>query len=176
MENATLTEYLVSENQSLLSQARRVVSRLPAPVYASEIAEAGGQRIGAQIRHVLEFYSVFLNGFEQGVLDYDARPREGELETDPAAALRRIEEMVRRFDRVRGLPAGLELQVRAEDADPQMSDCWLPSTAGRELQFLRSHAIHHFALIALLLRAIGLPVEPDFGVAPSTLRYQAEAA
>ena len=35
---------------------------------------------------------------------------------------------------------------------------------------LSSHTIHHFALIGITLRESGLAVDPDFGVANSTLR------
>ena len=51
-----------------------------------------------------------------------------------------------------------------------------PSTVRRELIFLVSHTVHHYALIAVMLRhqAVGLPA--DFGVAPSTLRHQRRLA
>ena len=48
---------------------------------------------------------------------------------------------------------------------------FLISSVGRELQVLSSHTIHHFALMAMTLRVLGVPVDPDFGMAPSTLRY-----
>ena len=51
-----------------------------------------------------------------------------------------------------------------------------PSSLARELQFLTSHTIHHFAVIALILRAMDVEVDREFGVAPSTLRYWTEAA
>jgi hypothetical protein len=63
-----------------------------------------------------------------------------------------------------------ELAVRIENAD---EDVYLTSSVGRELQALSSHTIHHFALIAIALRVHGLEVDPDFGMSPSTLRYQA---
>jgi hypothetical protein len=47
------------------------------------------------------------------------------------------------------------------------------SSVRRELQALSSHTIHHFALMAVTLRAHGLEVDPAFGMSPSTLRYQA---
>jgi hypothetical protein len=58
--------------------------------------------------------------------------------------------------------------VRAEGGED-----WLPSTISRELQALSSHTIHHFALIAVILRLHGIFLDPEFGVSPSTLRYQA---
>jgi hypothetical protein len=68
-----------------------------------------------------------------------------------------------------------------EDAtDTGLADPFLMSSVGRELQTLSSHTIHHFALIGMTLLAHGVAVDPDFGMAPSTLRYKqsmkAEAA
>ena len=47
-----------------------------------------------------------------------------------------------------------------------------PSTIERELKFLVSHTVHHYAIIALQLRHQGVEPGPEFGVAPSTLRYE----
>ena len=52
---------------------------------------------------------------------------------------------------------------------------WVWSSGLRELDFLQSHTIHHFALIAYKLEALGIEVEDNFGVAPSTLKYWKEA-
>jgi len=52
----------------------------------------------------------------------------------------------------------------------------MESSVSRELQVLSSHTIHHFALIAMTLRLHGVEMDPDFGMAPSTLRYLAHAA
>jgi hypothetical protein len=61
-----------------------------------------------------------------------------------------------------------------EDAeDSGVRDDVMESTVTRELQVLSSHTVHHFALIALTLRAHGVQIEPDFGTTPSTLRYRA---
>jgi hypothetical protein len=65
--------------------------------------------------------------------------------------------------------------VRMEDA-AAVCEPFMESSIDRELQVLSSHTIHHFALIAMTLRLHGVEMPPDFGMAPSTLRYQAEAA
>ena len=49
---------------------------------------------------------------------------------------------------------------------------WIVSTISRELQYLASHTVHHYALIALHLRDAGFTTDPDFGVAPSTLKHR----
>jgi len=48
---------------------------------------------------------------------------------------------------------------------------WSESTVKRELQYLQAHTIHHYALIALILRIQGITPHDEFGVAPSTLRH-----
>jgi hypothetical protein len=42
------------------------------------------------------------------------------------------------------------------------------STLARELRALASHTIHHYALVAVVLRLRGVAVPAHFGVAPST--------
>jgi hypothetical protein len=48
-----------------------------------------------------------------------------------------------------------------------------PSTLVRELLFLVSHTVHHFAVIRLLLAAEGIDPGEEFGTAPSTLAHAA---
>ena len=62
------------------------------------------------------------------------------------------------------------LQVRSETPMPGVPE-WCGSTVYRELQFLVSHTIHHYAIIGTILRSRGFEPGMDFGVAPSTLRH-----
>ena len=47
----------------------------------------------------------------------------------------------------------------------------LPSTVGRELEYLFHHMVHHLALIGVYLRSQGVTLADDFGVAPSTIKF-----
>ena len=68
------------------------------------------------------------------------------------------------------LPAGEKvLFVKPEDVADK--DFWCASSIERELEFLQSHTIHHYALIGFKLRAFGFDLPVEFGVAPSTLRF-----
>ena len=51
---------------------------------------------------------------------------------------------------------------------------WSRSSVLRELDFLRSHTVHHYSLIAMLLRLHEIDPGAEFGVAPSTLRHWEE--
>ena len=63
------------------------------------------------------------------------------------------------------------LQV-ALDCTEDEAPRWAPSSVARELQFLVSHTVHHYAVIAAMLRPQGIEPGVDFGVAPSTLKYE----
>jgi hypothetical protein len=122
----------------------------------------------------MEFYECFLDGLAGGRIDYDARKRDLSVETSRQTAQARIRILTRRLQSEPALRVDSLVSVRMEDsAGSRISEPLLVSSVGRELQVLSSHSIHHFALIAMTLRALGVPVDPDFGMAPSTLRYRA---
>lgn len=167
---------LAEDNLAFLQQARDLVSRLSDEVYARTGHPVFGSGVGAHVRHVLDHYSKLLAGLPGGRIDYDAREREVAIETERAAAL----------DRLDAIMAGLrELQQAPDRAIEVKMDCgdqsdvqrwWSQSTIRRELQFLISHTVHHYALIRLILKIQGIDAGPQFGVAPSTLRHHAQLA
>jgi len=164
---------LVGSNVHLLVQAMSLAERIDDDLYRRRAGPAG-HRVGAHMRHIIEFYECFFDGLESNHVDYDARKRDESLENNPRAAAGKIRSIIQRLERDPALRSKAVIWVRMEDAEADaVSDPYLASSPGRELQVLRSHTIHHFALIAVALEAQGVPVEPDFGVAPSTLRYQA---
>jgi hypothetical protein len=160
---------LVEANLKLLDDAARVVSSLDDRTYTEPTL--GGQRVGAQFRHVIEFYQSFLDGLARQSIDYDARKRDVSIEQSRSAALAQIESLTRRLSVLGRADGDMPLHVVAEDA-PEYS---MRSTVCRELQALRSHTIHHFAVVAMALHAWGVPIDPYFGVAPSTLTARAAA-
>ena len=52
------------------------------------------------------------------------------------------------------------------------ANVWHASSVSREIEFVHSHTIHHYAVIARLIAEAGESVSNDFGVAPSTLRFR----
>jgi uncharacterized damage-inducible protein DinB len=67
----------------------------------------------------------------------------------------------------------LDMAIRVRhDYEAEREEDWAGSTLGRELHFLFSHTVHHYALIAAQLRQIGLPIPEGFGISPATLRFR----
>ncbi|HVS19297.1 MAG TPA: DinB family protein [Planctomycetota bacterium] len=178
--DAAATASLARANALVLRQGAALVARLEArqfceaPVLAGlpEAARGAFARgaVGAHFRHVLDHYDSFLAGLHSGRVDYDRRERERELERDPCLARERLQSCADRFERIVSSELDRALVVLTASMPGRARES--RSSLGRELQFLASHTVHHYALIAVLVRLWGVAPDDDFGVAPSTLAFE----
>jgi hypothetical protein len=165
---------LIAINVRWLRQALRLLERLDDTVYATTAPGFAPHRAGAHLRHVLEFYQCFLEGLESSHIDYDARRRDESVERSRNAATAAIRSIIHALETHADVRQERIVWVRMEDAPGSgVRDTFMESSLSRELQVLSSHTIHHFALIAMTLRAHGVELAADFGMAPSTLRHLA---
>jgi uncharacterized damage-inducible protein DinB len=161
---------------AVLLQGKDLLERLGQEEFAAGNPLGNGASIGAHYRHSLDHFRQLFSGLESGMVDYDARTRESLLETDRAAALAATESLRTAAKDLRKLGAEDPLEVRCgvtyggEDAGTASS------TLGREMMFCISHAIHHYAIIAMVLRSGQKAVPDGFGVAPSTMRHRQQTA
>ena len=144
----------------------------------AEISERAGlpfeQQIGPHLRHIIEHYEAFLNGLDQGVIDYDNRNRNREIERDPALARRRCDELAAGYT-ARLSRSWPETLAVAFDGGAAGDDRFVSgSTPLRELLFVAGHAVHHYALLRLLLKQSGLTLPENVGKAAATIRYERE--
>jgi len=116
-------------------------------------------------------------------IQYDQRVRGGPLENDVNEAKKRIHsllnilEELKIFNDKNGIVS--EENVYASfmlSSDPKDPEIQLKSTIGRELGFTAHHAIHHLAMVrVIVLQTLGLDeteLPDDFGKAPSTIRFE----
>lgn len=172
----TAMKELIETNVDLLFQGVALLNQISDAAYMDVAPGPMKQRVGAQIRHVLEFYECFLDGVESAHVDYDARQRDELLERSRTVAITRMMCIAGRLRAMAGLRADSVVWTAMED-HPETTGCrFLMSSVGRELQVLCSHTIHHYALVAFTLAAHGIAVKKTFGVAPSTLRYREQKA
>jgi hypothetical protein len=167
---------LLAMNAAWLDQAAALLREMDDETYSASPKCVSPHRVGGHLRHILEFYECFLNGIQGCIVDYDARRRDLAIERSRTVALSTIENLRDRLSGLTNIDQDHRLRVRMEDAEGSgVTHDLLESSVGRELQVLSSHTIHHFALIAFTLRVLGFSVDRSFGMAPSTLRYQAKA-
>lgn len=162
---------LAAGNLAYLRQALELVRRIRDDDYRGASPELPRGGVGAQFRHIFDHYDCFLRGLEGGRIDYDQRERHPELESERARAIEKLERLMQALLALPHADLRRAVQVSLDCGEgPQRT--WSTSTVARELQFLVSHTVHHFAVIALLLRREGVEPGVDFGVAPSTLKYE----
>lgn len=167
----TTIRTLALDNVRYLEQAVHLVENLTDTQYADPAPLKMGSSVGAHLRHCIDHYDNALAGIPRQRIDYDARRREVRLETSRVDGLAKLRELAEGLRAISELP-DQRLMVKMDCGDEETEACWwTESSIRRELQFLISHTVHHFAIIKMALTAAGLTVGADFGMAPSTLRY-----
>ena len=169
-QNPERSHPLIRQNYTVLLQAQDLIERTSDADFTRQVK--GSSSVGAQVRHVLEFYECFLDGLDTLHIDYDARKRNLAIESSRSAALAMLRAIIRRLDRQSDGSFDTLIWVRAEGGLDNEQRDWLTSSTERELQVLASHAVHHLALVAMMLRLSGVEPGQNVGVAASTLRYR----
>ncbi|MBW8782227.1 MAG: DinB family protein [Verrucomicrobia bacterium] len=161
----------VRDNLAAIEQGLDLLTDISPAHYVQRAPLCFNSTAGGHLRHVIEHYLSFLQGLQTGEVDYEARSRDPLIESDPDYAAGQLEIIKRRLAAFAEANADRPLRVRVETAPSGAVAPWSASTALRELEFLLSHTVHHYALVAVVCRLAGQAVPPDFGMAPSTLRY-----
>lgn len=152
------------------------VEAVSAEAYREACVDLSGSTMGAHVRHCLDHFLTLARGLRTGRFDYDDRDRALDVECDrgcAAALARRLSAELRAGLRAADLRRPVDVRTASS---PDGEVAWQRSSLGRELQFVIGHTVHHAAMIAASCRGRGLATAPPFGVAPSTLRHNADSA
>jgi len=155
------------------NQISALLRQLPPDVYTCPIALFHGSTVGQHFRHILEFYTCLLEGCDKAYIDYGSRARNDSIAENQEIAISVLESVISAVVR---LDVRQVLQIEGEFSDSSTSKPTYLSSLGRELQYAFDHAVHHLAIIRMGLEAHfpEISVDPDLGVAPSTLRHRKE--
>ncbi len=161
---------LIEANRNCLQQGMDFLRLIPADLYSKPCQGVFGSSIGGHFRHNLDHYQAFKDGFSKGRVDYDARERQPAIENEPGIAAEVSQQLLAFFDNIAGEDLDKTMQIRMDDGG---DSAWSRTSLRRELQFLLSHTIHHYALVVSIAARFGYADFPDgFGIAPSTLHYK----
>lgn len=165
---------LLNENISLLGQARYLLQNLDDTLYTQEHSTAASS-VAKHFRHVFNHYEALLKA-TGGKIDYETRERGTAVETDRLTAIAKANSLI---EALPGLLTQLNTSntLRVERvirlADGKLEAAEYTSSLARELDFVHQHTVHHFAVIALIVAQHTVALPPDFGMSPSTLRFNA---
>jgi len=161
----------------MLHKAEEIIQVLPKNKYNHIEKPYFESCLGKHIRHILDHYLCFSRDLSSGTIDYDRRQRNAQLETDKGEALSTIQSIcafLQDLQKREVNDAPLRIQLCSDAGEPKGAPT--DSSIARELQFLQGHSVHHYALIATMLKFYDVPVSRDFGIAPSTLAHEESVA
>jgi hypothetical protein len=170
------SEDLIQSVLETLAQGESLLTQLGDEDYTRKVAVAFNASIGGHYRHCLDHFRSLLDSAVQGNLNYDHRERGTLIEHDRFAALNATRELRECYERLDPDLLLRTLSVTCKTSYTTTGSQASPSTVGREIMYSVAHAVHHYALIGIMCGVMGLKMPGGFGVAPSTLKHQAETA
>ena len=137
--------------------------------YTNKCQALSNATIGEHTRHIIEMFQCLENNYDNGLVNYDKRERNTLIQTDTAFAIKTI----------KNIQENLEKQNKRIDLQQIIDgeEIRIESNYFRELLYNLEHCIHHQALIKVgILYCENVTVNPDFGVARSTIEYRNQCA
>ena len=162
---------MLKSHIKILQQAVDLLSDITSQDFQRVMQPHMNGSVGQHLRHVVDHYLALENGFENGLVDYDQRNREANIEVSVSAAKETIQAVQKWLRTLTQADLSKAVLVRSEISlsEKIVEDC--PSTLAREIMFVSSHAVHHFSLIGIIRSLQGQPVPEFFGYAPATISY-----
>lgn len=173
--NPAESQELVHSVLETLEHGEALLAQLGDEDYARKVSVAFNASIGGHYRHCLDHFRSLLDAAVHGDLNYDHRERGTLIESDRFAALNATRELREGYERLDPMFLMRSLNVTCKTSYATSGSQASLSTVGREIMYSVAHAVHHYALIGVMCGVMGLKMPAGFGVAPSTLRHQAEA-
>src|SRR5690349_12688217 len=148
------------------------LSQLSPPQYSQSCTTLFNNTIGQHVRHIIELFQCLENGYHSGIVNYEKRKRDGEIETDKDVAGRLL------LDIHRGLNKPNKTLMLEACYDDHINEAIaIETNYYREVAYNLEHTIHHMALIRVGINEIStIQLPDDFGVASSTIKYRKQCA
>ncbi|MGO4708977.1 DinB family protein [Chryseobacterium sp. 2TAF14] len=151
---------------NILTEQQNALRKISSETYTFAIPSLDGASIGGHTRHSIEFLEILLDSYSTGIINYDERKRNLELEKNPEKAIEAISKIIANIN----LPnKNLVLQQRMGEIHIE-----IPTNFYREMLYNIEHCIHHQALIKVAFNEMKIShlINENFGIAPSTIQYR----
>lgn len=140
--------------------------------YARPCKTLFNNTIGQHVRHIIELFQCLDTGYNEGLVNYEKRKRDINIECDKELAVSLLQNIHGGIDK-----GNKELVLQAiydELSDQPIS---ISTNYFREVAYNLEHTIHHMALIRVGITEVSDIILPeDFGVATSTVKYRKQCA
>lgn len=162
---------LLQSHIDVLHQAVSLLKEIQTENYQLAMQPHLSGSIGKHIRHVIDHYLALEQGLVDGLVDYNQRHRNSNIEASPSVALDSLNAIINWLENITSEQLENSVTVRSEVSISETLNIQCHSTLAREILFVSSHAIHHFSLISVARSLQGYEVPQYFGYAPATISY-----
>jgi hypothetical protein len=158
---------LIITIKNIFSQLASVIDLTTVDLYTMPCPKMKNASVGQHVRHIIELFQGLENGYEKGIINYENRKRDKQIETDKQLAIELLNSMAANLDRP---DKDLIMETCPGEND---DDCILIKTNyQRELAYNLDHAIHHMAMIRIAINELSdLDIPENFGKAFSTIKF-----
>lgn len=155
-------------------QLTQVLSELDVEQYSRPLTLLSDNTVGKHIRHIIEVYQVLISSYDGGIVDYDKRLRNTDLENDLSFSITSLHQVFQAISSM--VDKSLILHCGYDDRYSALEK--IQTSFHRELAYSLEHCIHHMAIIRIAIGSnfpeVNFPF--SFGIAASTLRYMEQCA
>lgn len=138
--------------------------------YTKPCSRLSNNSIGQHVRHIIEMFQCLDDGYESGLVDYEKRKRDQQIENEKLFAIEQLQEI---YPKLNKPDKPLLLLTYYDDQVPEK----IESNYFREIAYNLEHSIHHMALIRVgICELCDISLEDSYGVAFSTVKYRRECA
>jgi hypothetical protein len=153
-------------------QISQSLEQLSGEQYSQPSTILSGATIGQHVRHVIELFICLQNGYSTGIVNYEKRKRDYNIETDKELAASLLQSIYLTLDK-----KNKDLVLEAAYDDSATATITLPTNYFREIVYNLEHTVHHMALIRVGITEVSnIQLPNGFGLASSTIKYRQACA
>ena len=124
--------------QQVFAQLSETLNQLSNEEYIRSSRILLNATIGQHVRHIIELFQCLEKGYDEGIVNYEKRKRDYQIETNKELAAASLKTVYQNMER-----PNKEIILEAEDYYDTMEIVSIPSNYYRELAYNLEHTIHH---------------------------------
>ena len=163
---------LQDQIELLFLQLQNVIEHLTTHQYSAPASLIFDASIGQHIRHIIELYQILELGYKDGVVNYENRKRNHQIETQKELAIQSLQALFVIINK-----PNKKLLLQTESGLDANESTALETNYYRELVYNIEHTVHHMALIRVAIKEVSsIQLPQEFGIAFATLRHRSSCA
>ncbi len=163
---------LLQAVRKVFTQLAGSMEQLSADQYSAPCIHLGNSTIGQHVRHIIEMFQCLENGYQTGIVNYEIRKRDREIETDKNFALQLLQQIQTGLGR-----DDKQLILEGVYNDDTTDVMKFTTNYYREIVYNLEHTIHHMALIRVgLTELTEIAIPENYGLAAATVKHKKTCA